>query len=298
MNALVTAAVARTYPGLQTPANYSIGYKCLIGVKAGNPAAFDSADIDAFIPLDCDQDPSRGGLLPVVADFTGAGPTGERRLRSDRGDKCNVIVLTGNVTTGYYLARVMGIDRGNTGVVTSAACRGLCGELPERPNSMSSSSSTIRPAWAAIPSAGQTRTFWAKKAANELINSLDTARGTQEVGAVSIPATTVHPPRPSYFPLATDLDAVRSAIRPRRRWAAPRRSSKAWPSAPRRSRPAPDQGTQHVLVFVSDGRANPDTTSTARPTPAEVAAFQGVADQVYSVAMGRAGAAPATPTSP
>ena len=54
VNDLVTAAVARTYPGLETPANYTIGYKCLIGVKAGNPGAFDGADIDAFIPLDCD----------------------------------------------------------------------------------------------------------------------------------------------------------------------------------------------------------------------------------------------------
>ena len=33
----------------------------------------------------------------------------------------------------------------------------------------------------------------------------------------------------------------------------------------------------------------PTPSSTARPTPAEVAAFQGVADQVYSVAIGQGG---------
>jgi hypothetical protein len=295
VNALVTAAVARTYPGLQTPGNYTIGYKCLIGVRAGNPVVFDTADIDAFIPLDCDPTISRGGLVPVVADFTGAGPTRSIDCFPDLGDKCNVIVLTGNVTTGYSFARVMGIDRGNTGVVTSAACRGLCGELPndefdvvivlDDSTSMSSNSS-----------AGQTRTFWAKKAANELIDSLETARGTQQVGAVKYSGDYRSPTAAVVLsPLTTDLDAVRSAIAPLQGNGGntPLKQGMALGASTLTADARP--GTTHALVFVSDGRANPDTTTTARPTPAEVVAFQSVADQVYSVAIGAGGSGSSNP---
>ncbi len=57
-------------------------------------------------------------------------------------------------------------------------------------------------------------------------------------------------------------------------------------------------GVQHVLVFLSDGRPNPDTTSTARPTSAEVAAFRAGADQVYSIAIGAGGTGANNPDLP
>ena len=259
VEALVNAAVARTYPGLQTPGNYSIGYKCLIGVRAGNPVAFDSADIDAFIPLDCDPSSSHGSV-PLVGDFTGAGPTRSIDCFPFLGDRCNVIVLSGNVTTEYSFARVMGVDRGNTGQVTSAACQGLCGELPN---------DRIRRRHRHRQFDEHEQQFLGRSDAHLLGQegreradrfARDRTGGRSRSGPSSTPATTVHPPRPSYFRHSRQTSMPCGARSPRcRATGAPRRSSKAWPWAPRPSRPTRDRAPTHVLVFVSDGRANPDT---------------------------------------
>ena len=137
VTALVNKSVQATYPGLSA-GDYKITYRCLVGTGAGNPGAFDSADIVAFVPLDCDPSHALGHSPPSLADFVGAGATRSSICRPDLGDKCNVVVVEGNVTTDYTFARVVGVDSGNTGVVQSAACRGLCGTLPTR--SMTSSS--------------------------------------------------------------------------------------------------------------------------------------------------------------
>ncbi len=44
---------------------------------------------------------------------------------------------------------------------------------------------------------------------------------------------------------------------------------------------------QHVLIFLSDGKPNPDPGQ--RPSAAEISAFRGAADEVYSVAIGQGG---------
>ncbi len=129
VDALINQTVQATNPELAT-GDYNISYRCLIGTDAGNAGAFDSADIDAFIPLDCDPRNALGHFPPTLGDFTGAGTTRSSVCRPDLGDKCNVVVVDGNVTTPYSFSRVVGINSGDTGVVTSAACRGLCGELP------------------------------------------------------------------------------------------------------------------------------------------------------------------------
>ena len=48
---------------------------------------------------------------------------------------------------------------------------------------------------------------------------------------------------------------------------------------------------QHVIIFVSDGRPNPDNTGAggARPTAQNIADFQGAAAAVYSIAIGQGG---------
>jgi hypothetical protein len=303
VNALVTAAVERTYPGLQTPANYAIGYKCLIGVKAGNPGSFDSADIDAFIPLDCDPSGSHGAML-TVGDFTGAGPTRSIDCHPDLGDKCNVIVLTGNVETAYSFGRVVGVDRGDTGLVTSAACRGLCGELPNDAFDVvividdSTSMGTASPTSGSPP---QTRIEWAKQAAHELLDSLEAAPGTQQVGVVKYAGNASDPDAAvELAPLGTDFAAVRTSIdslhgdggnTPLRQGMALGASVLTAGSR---------AGVTPVLIILSDGRPNPDNTSATggRPTATDVANFQQSARQVYSIAIGAGGSGAQNPDVP
>lgn len=300
VDAKVNAAVQATFAGLQNPGNYTISYKCLIGIKAGDAGAFDSADIDAFVPLDCDPTTSLGRDLRV-GDFTGAGPTRSVACDPHRGDRCNVIIVAGNVNTEYSFARVVGVDRGNTGAVTSAACRGLCGELPNDDFDVvlviddSSSMGDNR-------SAGRTRSYWAKKAANELIDSLEATNGNHQVGAVRYSGAwdSRRPPAPAQVlsPLTTDLTAVRTAIAPLvgNGGATPLKQGMALGASTLTA--GARNGTIRVIVFVSDGRSNPDTFNTARPRPSDIAAFHAAANQVYSVAIGQGGTGPHNPDLP
>ena len=54
---------------------------------------------------------------------------------------------------------------------------------------------------------------------------------------------------------------------------------------------ADDLTVQHVIIFVSDGRPNPDSTGAggARPTAQNISDFLGSADAVYSIAIGQGG---------
>lgn len=126
--ALIKTTIAANYPGLST-SNYSIAYQCLIGVDTSTPAKpFISRDV----PIVCDPSKSLG-RPPLVTDFQGAGPTRYASCFPSLGDKCNTVVVSGNVTTPYSFARVVGINSGSTGVVMSAACNGPCGETPAIP---------------------------------------------------------------------------------------------------------------------------------------------------------------------
>ena len=296
--ALINQTIRATYPGLST-SNYNITYRCLVGTGAGNAGAFDKADIDAFVPVDCDPRNALGHNPPVLGDFTGAGKTRSSACRPDLGDKCNVVMVAGNVTTPYSFARVVGVNSGNTGVVQSAACRGYCGELPDVPFDVvlvidnSGSMSTV--------DAGHSRLYWAQKASNQLMDELTTSTGVQQVGAVRYSGTwnSTRAPLPAetLSTLTTNFTTVRNKIgaltaagnTPLKQGMAMGRTVLAAGARP---------GVQHVLVFLSDGRPNPDTTSTARPTSAEVAAFRAGADQVYSIAIGAGGTGANNPDLP
>lgn len=297
VTAIVDSTVQGTYPGVSRPANYDIEYKCLIGTGAGNTGTFDQPDIDAFIPLDCDPTPSLGHA-PLVGDFEGAGKTRTVDCYPDRGDKCNVVVVAGNVTTGYTFARVVGVNEGNTGVVQSAACKGYCGILPDTPFDVmivlddSSSMGQNR-------SAGQTRTYWAKRAANQLIDSLETARGVQRVGVVKYSGDYRSPTAAVVLsPLTSNFASVRAVIAPLtgNGGNTPLRQGMALGASTLVS--GARTGVQQVLVFVSDGRANPDIVGQGRPSSAEVSAFRASAEQVFSVAIGAGGTGPSNPDLP
>ncbi len=222
----------------------------------------------------------------------------------DLGDKCNVIVLTGNVTTAYSFARVVGVDRGNTGLVTSAACQGLCGELPDDSFDVvividnSSSMGTLSPTSGTPP---KTRIEWAKQAANELLDSLEAARGTHHVGVVKYAGNASAPDAAvELAPLGPDFDTVRAAIAPLvgDGGNTPLRQGMALGASVLTA--GSRSGVTPVLIILSDGRPVPDNTSATggRPTAAEVSAFQNAAGQVYSIAIGAGGTGSTFPDVP
>jgi hypothetical protein len=124
-NALIKQTVAANYPSL-TSSDYTIQYKCLIGVDAaGNPRISD-------VPLVCDPTKSLG--RPVVAsDFKGAGPTRYAACDPSAGDVCNTVDVTGSAITQYGFGPVVGVDSGSTGSIEAAACNGPCGAAPATP---------------------------------------------------------------------------------------------------------------------------------------------------------------------
>jgi len=307
VTALIDRTVQATYPGV----NYGISYRCLIGTDAGADGAFDSEDIKAYIPLDCD--PSGALKLqededPSVDDFkpAGLGQTWISDCSPDKGDKCNVVVVKGNVTTEYNIAPVVGVDSGNTGVVQSAACRGLCGELPDTPFDvvlvLDTSGSMERncaggerdprevffPATCEDQSGSKSRIDWAKDAANQLMDSLAKAKGTQKVGAVRYSGewnANSPPPASTLSPLTTDFAAVRAAIAPLSGAGnTPLKQGMAQGMAVMTA--GARSGVEQVFILLSDGRPWPDQLGNARPTAADVAAFRGAADQVFSVLIG------------
>jgi|GEM_PF-1297635 len=127
-DALMVQIIDADYPSLSA-SDYTITYRCLIGTDASvPPKPFISRDIPAV----CDPSHSLG-RAPVTADFSGAGANRYTSCDPSVGDRCNVVVVQGAATTPFTFGRVVGVNNGSTGVVTSVACNGPCGESPLTP---------------------------------------------------------------------------------------------------------------------------------------------------------------------
>ena len=129
VDTLITNTVRANYPGLPSSA-YTVTYRCLIGVDPASspPQPYIARDIPAVC------NPSHAlGHPPVAADFHGAGDTRFSACDPHLGDRCNVVVVAGFAVTPYSFGRVVGVNSGSTGTVTSAACNGPCGKAPFTP---------------------------------------------------------------------------------------------------------------------------------------------------------------------
>jgi hypothetical protein len=128
-NNLISRTVRANYPSIDSTGGFQISYRCLIGIDTASPPR---PYISRDVPLVCD--PSRSlGRAPVAGDFIGGGPTRVAACDPSRGDKCNVVVVTGNADTQYGFGPAVGVPSGNTGVVQAAACQGACGGSPIEP---------------------------------------------------------------------------------------------------------------------------------------------------------------------
>lgn len=128
VDTIIRRTIQASYPGIQA-ANYTISYRCLIGVDTQNPP---QPYIGRDIPVVCNPRMALGHT-PVAADFKGAGPTRYSNCRPDLGDKCNVVYISASLATRYSFGTVVGVNEGYTGSVVSAACNGPCGQPPAAP---------------------------------------------------------------------------------------------------------------------------------------------------------------------
>jgi IPT/TIG domain/Putative Flp pilus-assembly TadE/G-like/von Willebrand factor type A domain len=122
VNATAVAYTQTNYPAAPVPATK---YACLVGIDAvtglprvGDMPAVCNVSLAATDPAwRCTDAVCWAPCDPV------AHPT----------DVCNTIVLSDSVTQPYTFGRAVGINSGNTGVVQSAVCTGLCGQYPNGP---------------------------------------------------------------------------------------------------------------------------------------------------------------------
>lgn len=145
---------------------------------------------------------------------------------------------------------------------------------------------------------GHVRLYWAKQAADGLVDSLDATGGVgggsnlHHVGLTRFgngAASVVLPlGTSSASTVKSSIDGLTAAGNTplRQGMATGAGDMNANGQASRNGLPV-----KHVIILLSDGRPNPDNTnaSGARPTQANIDAFRAAADVVYSIAVGQGG---------
>ena len=133
-----TSFSQKNYPGMSPGGNPSIPdvkYACLIGIDpAGLPRITD-------MPAVCNVTTGSSTAIPGTPlpanDPAWSCTTAVCWAPCDPvarvNEICNTIILYDNVTRQYSFGRAVGVNSGNTGVLSSAACSGVCGSLPLAP---------------------------------------------------------------------------------------------------------------------------------------------------------------------
>ncbi|TAK62819.1 MAG: hypothetical protein EPO22_07090, partial [Dehalococcoidia bacterium] len=123
-DAMTAASVATTFtlsndPSLD-PARVSATFRCLVGDRNG-----DGIPDPSDIPASCDP--------KADASWHVSGGLAISPCVPANGDKCNVIVVAASNDVNYFIAPAIGIKKGSTGSIQSAACNGPCGGPPTAP---------------------------------------------------------------------------------------------------------------------------------------------------------------------
>lgn len=123
-----TAALANAHAN-DPDATPDLDFFCVVGAKSsGSTYVVDTT----HIPLSCNPGPApyTAAAYPGLAcnDRICAIP-----CAPEQGDQCNTLRVRDEKDVPYVLAPVVGVDQGDTGVLTSVACKGACGSVPANP---------------------------------------------------------------------------------------------------------------------------------------------------------------------
>jgi hypothetical protein len=154
-------------------------------------------------------------------------------------------------------------------------------------------------------SPSHTRLYWAQAAATQLVNQLDAnggvggASGLHHIGLTRFSDTTSTVVLALGTSTAMQVNtAINGLITSNGTPFKTGMSTGAGDLSANKRTTANGLTVQHVIVFLSDGRPDPDqgpngalatTTSGQRPTAANLASFQAPADTIYSIAIGSGG---------
>jgi hypothetical protein len=126
--AAALANAARNDPG----SSPEVDFYCVVGAKASGATYI----VDAtHIPLSCNPGPApyTAGAYPGLAC--------NNRICAipcvpEQGDMCNTLRARDQKDVPYVFAPVVGVDEGDTGALSSVACKGACGSIPANPIDM------------------------------------------------------------------------------------------------------------------------------------------------------------------
>jgi hypothetical protein len=107
------------YPGAIPSGRMSTSFRCLIGDR-NNDGLPDMSDI----PLTCNPGTVAASAWRCARGICAAP------CDPAEGDTCNTLVMTASVSVPFRFGGAVGVNDGNTQVVTSAACKGPCGSEP------------------------------------------------------------------------------------------------------------------------------------------------------------------------
>jgi len=107
------------FPGTIPTSRVATSFRCLIGDR-NNDGKPDLSDI----PMTCNP-----GTVAASAWRCGHGIC-TAPCDPAEGDTCNTLVMIASVEVPYTFGRAVGVNDGDTQVVTSAACKGPCGSEP------------------------------------------------------------------------------------------------------------------------------------------------------------------------
>ena len=124
-------AVTAVAAGNDPDATPDITFYCVVGSIAGSPAGTYAVNT-THIPATCNPGP---------APYTAAAYPGLRCNASicsipcvpSTGDTCNTIRVSDSKDVPFVFAPVLGIDEGDTGSISSVACKGPCGTMAPNP---------------------------------------------------------------------------------------------------------------------------------------------------------------------
>ena len=118
------ATTANTFAKANDPdANPTTVLYCVVAANASN------LPTQTQVPSTCDPD-GTGGF--VGGGWKCQGPICAKPCTTSPNAKCNTVRVEASKDVPYYFAPIIGYEKGSTGVVVSAACKGSCGT--EAPN--------------------------------------------------------------------------------------------------------------------------------------------------------------------
>ena len=179
-----------------------------------------------------------------------------------------------------------------------------CGTVPLDVEIIVDSSGSMGSNYSGSPS--NTRLYWAQKAATQLVGQLDAnggvggASGLHHVGLTKFSGTTASVVQALGTSTAAQTSSSIAGLA-----ASGNTPFKTGMSAGAADLTAHKRSTansltvQHIIIFLSDGRPNPDqsgrdglvatSSSSQRPTQSDLDAFRGSADTIFSIAIGTGG---------